>query len=80
MGIFADPGPSEWIPVVERLPEEGVSVVVYRPNAAGLVMARRGDWWELRLEGMAFAFEVTDTSHWMPLPPPPVEDEKEAPR
>lgn len=60
-----------WIPVEERLPEEGVSVLVNH-WITGIEMAyRRGDQWGITWTG--FIGSDSGYSHWMPLPSPPDE-------
>lgn len=60
-----------WIPVEERLPEEGVSVLVNH-WITGIEMAyRRGDQWGITWTG--FIGSGSGYSHWMPLPSPPDE-------
>ncbi len=63
---------SEWISVKDRLPEEGSTVLVYRPNApeSGDSVVRTtiyqgGNHWQ-----RDFACFVQPT-HWMELPAPP---------
>ena len=58
-----------WIPVEERLPEEGVSVLVNH-WMTGIEMAyRRGDQWGITWTG--FMGSGSGYTHWMPLPEPP---------
>lgn len=65
----------EWIPVTERLPEEGVVVLAYLPKQAdvegGVYAAMLSKLQTLRgtfSTSFGFGFEAT---HWMPLPAPP---------
>ncbi len=61
--------PSPWIPVEERLPKEGVSVLVNH-WMTGIEMAYRcGDQWGITWTG--FIGSGSGYSHWMPLPEPP---------
>jgi hypothetical protein len=63
-----------WIPVTERLPEEGAEVLVRTSGAlasteiaALTVGTTRREWEDLRGE----LFLGDDVTHWMPLPEPP---------
>ena len=73
--IIEDMEPTEyelarrWIPVEERLPEEGVSVLVNH-WITGIEMAfRRDDQWGITWTG--FMGSGSGYTHWMPLPEPP---------
>ena len=59
-----------WISVDERLPEVGQWVLVLI-DAETLVFQFMGGSW--RYEDK-YIFDVSDVTHWMPLPPPPVTD------
>jgi hypothetical protein len=67
----------DWIPVEERLPEDGVPVAVVAdrgrtPDNRGVVAAGelyRGCWYHT-LPGL-ITRQIADVTHWMPLPPPP---------
>ena len=68
-------GLSRWIPVGERLPEEGVVVLAYLPKQAdiesGVYAAMLSKLQTLKgtfSTSFGFGFEAT---HWMPLPEPP---------
>jgi len=58
---------NRWIPVEERLPEDGIVVLVMndRVGIKSIAISRRdvGYWNNVRFE----------TTHWMPLPAPPEE-------
>lgn len=59
--------PDAWIPVSERLPEDGVRVIVYLDGIYPYqhIDCRYGKGWLTeRLTGMT-------VTHWQPLPPPP---------
>ena len=62
---------TRWIPVIERLPENGYYVLVYEDG--DIVMASyEGGNWVLR-----DLYEVVDDlkpTHWMRLPEPPKEE------
>ncbi len=70
-----------WIPVTERLPEDGVPVAIVAdrgrtPDNRGVVAAGelyRGCWYHT-LPGLV-SRQIADVTHWMPLPAPP-EDAK----
>ena len=66
-----------WIPVTERLPEEGVDVLVVLPEQAGIkfgvYVARLSILKSLRgtfSTYFGFGYEAT---HWMPIPVPPTD-------
>lgn len=76
IGSFGQQLP-RWIPVTERLPEEGVVVLAYLPKQAdvegGVYAAMLSKLQTLRgtfSTSFGFGFEAT---HWMPLPAPPAE-------
>ena len=66
----------QWIPMAERLPEEGKFVLVYgdlypnKHDGGVIAVSKRMDWnyWQ------GFGRE-RDITHWMPLPEPPKEGE-----
>jgi hypothetical protein len=68
-----------WIPVSERLPEEGVSVLVWLADRSRAVVAyRRDKWWdgtdeELNFHSYTKVDDAEAPTHWMPLPPEPPE-------
>jgi hypothetical protein len=66
-----------WIPVSERLPEYGATVLVYG-SKGGIYTARyerartewgRDSWWKLNSKS-----HICNPTHWMPLPEPPKEE------
>lgn len=72
----------QWIPVGERLPPEGVRVLVYVPSCDLLPI--QADEWNMQREApvewssatietgfMWDEHEFEEVTHWMPLPPPP---------
>jgi hypothetical protein len=61
---------SEWIPVSERLPEEGKSVLVcYRSGWSRVEIGlRRDDRWAVPGAG---TYRTKLVTHWMPLPEVP---------
>ena len=69
--------PVGWIPVTERLPKYGETVLVYG-SQGGIYTARyerartewgRDSWWKLNSKS-----HICNPTHWMPLPQPPKED------
>lgn len=52
---------AEWIPVAERLPEDGEYVLAYSTQDELMSIAAR------------HRFENWEITHWMPLPEPPKE-------
>jgi hypothetical protein len=72
--IAAEP---EWIPVSERLPEEGQRVLTYEKPELIVVAEMHsrsvsgGLWWST--DNGHTAYSVFPT-HWMPLPAPPADD------
>lgn len=64
--------PPRWIPVTERLPDDGVEVLVSvdenSDDCGYHVCLYRGDEWVRSESGSGYIFGVT---HWMPLPEPP---------
>ena len=75
----------QWIPVTERLPEDGRPVLVFCENTTIQGGATRhigsldsGKFWFLKTqpELASFPFHDWKVTHWMPLPEPPHEDTK----
>ena len=71
-----------WIPVEERLPENGVPVLInyiasddgkYHPDGTAVWTDYGCFWWEGSLEDCDTEVAVPIT-HWMPLPDPPKEE------
>jgi hypothetical protein len=68
-----------WIPVTERLPEEGIAVLVSNGNGESAV-ARLFDaddllWITSEWRGREGHYLSPCPTHWMPLPKPPKEGE-----
>jgi hypothetical protein len=69
--------PNSWIPVAERLPEDGVPVAIVAdrgrtPDNRGVVAAGElyhGCWYHT-LPGLVVR-QIADVTHWMALPAPP---------
>ena len=66
----ADVRPVEWIPVTERLPENGCYVLAYEDGDILLASYSGGEW---LLRDMYEIVELNPT-YWMPLPEPPKEE------
>lgn len=68
-------GDNQWIPVKEKLPEEGVVVLVFSEGEPirtdFLVMCSSPLW------GNTLTWSHNEVTHWMPLPKPPRKDDKE---
>lgn len=60
-----------WIPVAERLPKNGESVLVYRSGGNRISSTMRIDIFPYLGDGVFCLLGVT---HWMPLPEPPEEE------
>ena len=59
---------SEWIPVSERLPDDGQSVIVFwrkYKEVGEAVFGKEEGWFSTDRDG------CHDVSHWMPMPEPP---------
>jgi len=64
-----------WIPVSERLPEEGVAVIIqctgHRVSTTGYIH-KRGHWIISNQEGSTYKeSNMHIVTHWQPLPPKP---------
>jgi hypothetical protein len=59
----------EWIPVTERLPDDGVVVLAWLGKRVVFGYSREGQWIDT-LYGWVLKNEP---SHWMPLPAPPTD-------
>ncbi len=72
--VIAKSKKSLWIPVTERLPEDGERALVMRFDYVtnmpfyDLLWFDKGEWWNRRYTGN---YAVT---HWQPLPTPPKEE------
>ena len=60
-----------WIPVTERLPEEGQRVVIVAENGFMGIADYRSDTTSLAIKFLGAI--VSNATHWMPLPEPPKE-------
>ena len=63
----------DWIPVTERMPDDGETVLTYKNGIIEVQMYEkmRNGW----LSGNWF-WSMATVTHWMPLPEPPKEDMK----
>lgn len=67
--------PDTWIPVSERMPEDGQHIIIFCDGAFVLfAQCRDGDFFDIVRDGEDF-FETTSrcVTHWMPLPAAPQE-------
>ena len=75
MAIAALREQPKWIPVTERLPKDDSDVLAYlRIGEEGRIYPAnyaKGVWWDCIFNTPA----TKTTTHWMPLPEPPEEDE-----
>ena len=62
-----------WIPVSERLPDLEVSVLTYYCGVCVGELYEDGAWEISGFEG----FVLEEVTHWMPLPPPPKENDRD---
>ena len=62
---------SEWISVAERLPEEGVTVLVYSVGSYEFFTAEYCPSTFNCWISSFYRFNSEDITHWMPLPEPP---------
>ena len=66
-----------WIPVTDRLPEDGSDVLAYLKYADNSRIAAanyyKGTWQDC-LMGRLYLTEEGFVTHWMPLPEPPEEE------
>jgi hypothetical protein len=75
----------KWIPVTERLPEEGREVIVFTPNsnrqkvkALARFIRYEGAsefFWDMAYTGKGRCHTENAVTHWMPLPAPPAASE-----
>ena len=66
--------PPAWIPVTERLPEEGVSVQVCFRSQGGIAQAVSERFVNDRNQSYWSGLCGMKPTHWMPLPEPPKEE------
>jgi len=61
---------NKWIPVSERLPEDGEEVLCFLDSEEMAVLFRRNDWGQDEWVDGGFATGSYDVVAWMPLPKP----------
>ncbi len=62
----------EWIKVEDRLPEKHIEVLVFRADPNEIIISSLS--WMLDNDPI-WQDEVSNYTHWMPLPRPPSEEE-----
>lgn len=70
MAIKALEQEPEWIPVSERVPEDGEEVLCFLDSEEMAVLFRRNDWGQYEWVDGGFATGSYDVIAWMPLPEP----------
>lgn len=65
----------EWISVKDRLPEEGVPVLVCRLIMTSVKYQQEAVYIEEDWQDGIYFYGISNVTHWMPLPEPP--DRKE---
>lgn len=60
----------KWIPVSERVPEDGEEVLCFLGSEEMAVLFRRNDWGQNEWVDGGFATGSYDVVAWMPLPKP----------
>lgn len=68
--ILKDYQSSKWISVEERLPEEGVSVLIYGFGCVDIGWVIDTGWRSEYIND----YDEGEITHWMPLPEPPKEE------
>ena len=61
---------TRWIPVSERVPEDGEEVLCFLGSEEMAVLFRRNDWGQNEWVDGGFATGSYDVVAWMPLPKP----------
>lgn len=65
---------SEWKPI-ETAPKDGTEVLTYREAGliavASFIMTPKGPFW-----CVSDGAEIINVTHWMPLPEPPIKEQK----
>lgn len=69
-----------WIPVEERLPEDGIFVLVCNDDGRMMIAKHETETYEWYYKYTNYDFDIWDNEeqgpvcHWMPLPEPPKEE------
>ena len=61
---------TRWIPVSERLPEDGEEVLCFLESEEMAILFRRNNWGQYEWVDGGFATGSYDVIAWMPLPEP----------
>ena len=67
-----------WIEIKDRLPDEGCTTLVTDGRHVTLADWTERDGWTLDREDRAFGITARALTHWMPLPAPPAQGQREA--
>jgi len=68
-------GQEVWVPVTERLPEDGVRVLALHDDGVVRIGISRGYFPAVVTKSHTKTFGFAEVTHWMPLPQPPKEGE-----
>ena len=70
---------TEWIPVTERVPEDGVFVLICNDDGHMMIAKHETETYEWYFKYTNYDFDIWDNEdqgpvqYWMPLPEPPEE-------
>lgn len=65
---------SEWISVVDKLPEEQMPVIAYIEDRDSVIVTYFFDDFALIRSSLQRGFTEHGVTHWMPLPPIPTKE------
>jgi hypothetical protein len=67
-----------WVSITDRLPNKDCIVLVTDGRHVTLADWTEHDGWMLGREDKAFGITAGVLTHWMPLPAPPAQEQREA--